>query len=153
MIEHCWNLCRSYFPLACHEQGARQAVMRPDRAAPCLLGVQAQFPLPPHEVSQVSGRGAAGAALRMTCLHCSTQHRQLANHSPVEDTSANQRAFHLQCTDICSTAPARSPRTAPPPGFATFRDIETKNIFCKSFQLETQSSIESSPLSRTYLCN
>ena len=29
------------------------------------------------------------------------------------------------------------------------RDIETKNIFCKSSQLETQSSIESSPLSRT----
>ena len=44
---------------------------------------------------------------------------------------------------------AFSPRTAPPPGFATFRDTETKNIFCKSFQLETQSSIESSPLSRT----
>lgn len=36
MIEHCWNLCSSYFPLACHEQGARQARQSCPVSSRCL---------------------------------------------------------------------------------------------------------------------
>ena len=151
MIEHCWNLSKNYFPQACHDG----EFCCGQTELPRVFSVSSSSSFSRRVRSLVS------VARALQGPHCGwlacTAARSIGSwpiRAKGQDTSANQRPVHLQCTDICSSAPARSPQPMDCPSsririVQSSRDIETKNIFCKSSQLETQSSIESSPLSRT----